>query len=428
MKKNTISIITMGCPKNMVDSEKLAAKLSDQGFDVAHEKESAEIVIINTCGFINDAKTESVDEILAFSNLKLKGQIKKLIVTGCLSERYRDDLTSEIPEADAIFGVNEYDKVIEYISGNKVSEVDNNRILSTPSHYAYLKIAEGCNRTCSFCSIPLIRGQLKSRPMDALIEETKNLAEKGVKELIVIAQDTISYGLDIYGKRRIAELLKKLSLVDGIEWIRLMYTYPAAFPDDLLDEIASNEKIVKYIDLPLQHINDGILKSMNRGIDKEKTYALIKKIREKIPVVALRSSFIVGYPGEDRKSFSELYNFVKEMKFERMGVFAYSSEEGTDSYKLGDPVNHKTKMKRMTDLISLHEKNSISFNQSLVGKEIPVILDSVEENQIMGRLAFDAPEIDNVVFLNGIEFKGGMICQCKITDSGIFDVSAEITN
>lgn len=419
-----ISIITMGCPKNMVDSEKLGANLLKNGFDVSHESYDADIIIINTCGFINDAKVESIDEILSFSKEKEEGKIEKLIVSGCLSERYKGDLQKEMPGVDRFFGVHDYDDLLAYVKDNP--EISNDRLLSTPSHYAYLKIAEGCNRTCSFCAIPGIRGPLKSEPIEKLMEEAGKLAAKGVKELIVIAQDTVSYGIDLYGKSETARLLRELSTIDGIEWIRLMYTYPAGFPDELIDEIASNPKVLKYIDIPLQHIDDDLLKSMRRGGDKLGIIALIHKMREKIPGLCIRTAFIVGYPGETRRSFLDLFKFVKEMKFERMGVFSYSQEENTPAYHLGDPVAARTKMKRMSDLIQLHEKNSTERNQNLIGTECMAICDGKEDESFIGRLMCDAPEIDNIVFLQGKNLLPGNIYKVKIVEAGIFDLAAEI--
>lgn len=413
----------MGCPKNMVDSEKLAGKLLKNGFLVHHEKEQADIIIVNTCGFINDAKAESIDEILAFSKLKKDRKIETLIVSGCLSERYLEDLKNEMPEVDRFFGVSDYEELLNFIQIDAQNSDD--RLLSTPSHYAYLKIAEGCDRSCSFCAIPQIRGKLISVPIEDLVKEAENLAKKGVNELILIAQDTVSYGIDLYGKSHTAALIHEISKIDGIEWIRLMYTYPAGFSDELIDEIASNPKVVKYIDIPLQHINDGILKSMQRGHNRKKTVELINKIRIRIPDVCIRTAFIVGYPGETRTEFNELYAFAKEMKFERMGVFAYSLEENTPAWELGDPVAHKTKMKRMSDLIHLHEKNSIKHNESLVGKECIVLCDGKDGDEFVGRLMCDAPEIDNIVFLQGENLQAGKLYNTRIIQSGIYDVLAE---
>ncbi len=423
-EKTSVSIITMGCPKNMVDSERLAGKLVHNGFAVDHEKEEADVIIINTCGFINDAKSESINEILAFSELKKEGRISKLIVSGCLSQRYRDELRKEMPEVDEFFGVSEYDVLLTYLKKPIKSAKD--RMLITPSHYAYLKIAEGCDRSCSFCAIPGIRGGLKSVPVEDLIAETEMLADKGVKELILIAQDTVSYGIDLYGQSKTAELIRRISKVEGIDWIRLMYTYPAGFSDELIDEIATNPKLVKYIDIPLQHINDEILKSMRRGHNRTKTVELIKKIRTRIPEVCIRTAFIVGYPGETKAEFNELYAFAKEMKFERVGVFAYSREENTPAWDLGDPVAPRTKMKRMSDLIALHEKNSTKHNQSLIGKECSVICDGKEGGEFVGRLMCDAPEIDNIAFIKGENLQRGKIYKTKITGAGIYDVEAEV--
>ncbi|MGD9492580.1 MAG: 30S ribosomal protein S12 methylthiotransferase RimO [Bacteroidales bacterium] len=429
MKKNKVGIITMGCPKNLVDSEKLAFALQKAGFEVEHEQTDADIIIVNTCGFINDAKEESINEILNHTARKNAENNLKVIVTGCLSERYRDELKNEIPEADAIFGVNEYDRVIEFVTG-KSENPQQERILGTPSHYAYLKISEGCNRTCSFCAIPMIRGPHVSLPEEDILKEAQWLALQGVKELIVIAQDTVSYGLDLYGERRIARLLHKLSGIVGIEWIRLMYTYPAGFPDDLIDEIAQNPKIVKYVDLPLQHISTSILGSMKRSIDRESTEALISKIRNRIPGVAIRSTFIVGYPGEKASDYAELVQFIKDSRFERFGVFAYSPEENTAAFELKDNVPHKTKMQRMSGLLRYHEKASIDFNSKLVGKTLSVIVDEFnkEEKCYYGRTAIDAPEIDNLVrlFVDGDKvLRAGDIVDAKVISSGIFDIDCE---
>ncbi|HBG70238.1 MAG: ribosomal protein S12 methylthiotransferase RimO [Bacteroidetes bacterium GWF2_43_63] len=429
MKKSKVGIITMGCPKNLVDSEKLAAMLAGEGFEVEHEQADADIIIINTCGFINDAKEESINEILNHTSRKNANKNLKVIVTGCLTERYREDLKKEIPEADVFFGVNEYDKVVEYITG-KSEKLQPERILGTPAHYAYLKISEGCNRTCSFCAIPLIRGQHVSVPEEELLKETELLALQGVKELIVIAQDTVSYGLDLYGERRIARLLRKLSEIKGIQWIRLMYTYPAGFPDDLIEEIAVNPKIVKYIDLPLQHISTSILHNMKRSIDRESTEALVSKIRSRIPDVAIRSTFIVGYPGEKASDYTELVQFIKESKFERFGVFAYSPEESTAAFLQKDNIPHKTKMLRMSGLLRYHEKASIEFNKKLVGKTLPVIVDeyNADEKCFYGRTPIDAPEIDNIVRLfvgSDHTLKPGDIVEAKVISSGIFDIDCE---
>jgi len=416
----------MGCPKNLVDSEKLAAQLAKEGFVVEHEQTDADIIIINTCGFINDAKEESINEILSQCAKKEPGKELKVVVTGCLSERYGEYLKNEIPEVDAFFGANEYDHVVEYISGH-IQPSGLGRMLGTPPHYAYLKISEGCDRTCSFCAIPIIRGGHISIPEEKLLEEAQELALHGVKELIVIAQDTVSYGVDLYGERRIARLLHKLSAIHGIEWIRLMYTYPAGFPDDLIEEIASNPKIVKYVDLPLQHIATSILHSMRRAIDRESTEALITKLRKRIPDVAIRSTFIVGYPGEKASDYTELLQFIKESKFERFGVFAYSPEEDTAAFSLRDNVPHKTKMLRMSGLLRLHEKSSIELNKKLIGKTLPVMLDSydTDEQCFFGRTSKDAPEIDNLVRVftkNQHVLKPGDIIQATVTASGIFDI------
>ncbi len=428
MTKIKAGIITMGCPKNIVDSEKLAGYLQASGVTVCHECNEAEVIVINTCGFINDAKEESIQEILKQISRKQTDKTLKVIVTGCLSQRYKQQLAAEIPEVDMFFGTSEYDRVAEMISGKK-EFLQADRVLSTPSHFAYLKISEGCSRSCSFCAIPFIRGPHVSIPEETLLSEARKLSDAGVKELIVIAQDTVSYGLDLYGERRIASLLRKISEIDGIEWIRLMYTYPAGFTDELIDEIAQNHKIVKYIDLPLQHSCSEVLKSMKRGVNSDDTARLITKLREKIPGLAIRTAFIVGYPGETSAQFTELKNFVKSMRFERFGVFAYSEEEGTEAATLIDNVAHEIKMKRMSELLRIHEKISMKLNEDLIGKIIDVIIDeySDEENVFYGRTAHDAPEIDNVVriFADKNKVSAGHIIKVRISGAGLFDLEAE---
>lgn len=427
MKTENIGIITMGCPKNMVDSEKIAAAIRKAGLNVEHEDVEAKIILINTCAFINDAKEESINEILFHVERKKNDENVKVFVFGCMAQRYKDELKKEIPEVDGYFNFDEVDKLIELLTKDKtMPEID--RVLSTPTHYAYLKISEGCNRTCSFCAIPKIRGKMVSVPEEKLLEEAKMLAEKGVKELIVIAQDTVSYGIDIYGEKRIAKLLNKISKIDGIEWIRLMYTYPAGFPDDLIDEIATNPKILKYIDIPLQHINSDILKSMNRAIDKEGVELLIEKLRKKIPNLAIRSTFIVGYPGEKAKDFLELANFVKKARFERFGVFAYSPEEDTPAFVLPDNVSANVKMKRMSDLLQIHEKINIEQNNLLIGKKIEVIIDDFSEDEkcFLGRTSSDAPEIDNIAIIyTAKKLNIGDIVSVKVTSIGVFEIICE---
>lgn len=427
MKTENIGIITMGCPKNMVDSEKIAAAIRKAGLNVEHEDVEAKIILINTCAFINDAKEKSINEILFHVERKKNDENVKVFVFGCMAQRYKDELKKEIPEVDGYFNFDEVDKLIELLTKDKtMPEID--RVLSTPTHYAYLKISEGCNRTCSFCAIPKIRGKMVSVPEEKLLEEAKMLAEKGVKELIVIAQDTVSYGIDIYGEKRIAKLLNKISKIDGIEWIRLMYTYPAGFPDDLIDEIATNPKILKYIDIPLQHINSDILKSMNRAIDKEGVELLIEKLRKKIPNLAIRSTFIVGYPGEKAKDFLELANFVKKARFERFGVFAYSPEEDTPAFVLPDNVSANVKMKRMSDLLQIHEKINIEQNNLLIGKKIEVIIDDFSEDEkcFLGRTSSDAPEIDNIAIIyTAKKLNIGDIVSVKVTSIGVFEIICE---
>ena len=398
-KKNRIEIITLGCSKNIVDSERLSRQLQANNFEISNTSENTDHIIINTCGFIDAAKEESVNTILEAVNLKNQGKVKKVIVAGCLSERFKDDLKKEIADVDVFFGTEDYEGIVKEFGGNLKKELLGERSLTTPKHFAYLKISEGCDNPCSFCAIPLIRGLHKSVPMEKLIEETKNLAAKGVKELIIIAQDTTDYGKDIYGKRVLGELLNKLSRVEGIEWIRLLYAYPSHFPESVIDEIATNPKICKYLDLPLQHISDDVLKSMQRGITKKTTINLIKKLKEKIPALTLRTTFIVGYPNETDKDFAELKEFVKEIKFDRIGVFDYSVEENTSSYDLGDKVSAEEKEERKTKLMEIQREISFSKNNEMIGQQIKVLIDDIEGEYFIARSERDAPEVDGEVLI-----------------------------
>ncbi len=398
-KKNRIEIITLGCSKNIVDSERLSRQLQANNFEISNTSENTDHIIINTCGFIDAAKEESVNTILEAVNLKKQGKVKKVIVAGCLSERFKNDLKKEIPDVDVFFGTEDYEGIVKEFGGNLKKELLGERSLTTPKHFAYLKISEGCDNPCSFCAIPLMRGLHKSVPMEKLIEETKNLAAKGVKELIIIAQDTTDYGKDIYGKRVLGELLNKLSRVEGIEWIRLLYAYPSHFPESVIDEIAANTKICKYLDLPLQHISDDVLKSMQRGITKKTTINLIKKLKEKIPALTLRTTFIVGYPNETDKDFAELKEFVKEIKFDRIGVFDYSVEENTSSYDLGDKVSAEEKEERKTKLMEIQREISFSKNNEMIGQQIKVLIDDIEGEYFIARSERDAPEVDGEVLI-----------------------------
>lgn len=398
-KQNKVSVITLGCSKNTVDSERLMKQLQANRFDLNENPNEADTVIINTCGFIEAAKNESIETILNAVSLKKSGQIKKVVVAGCLSERYKADLMKEIPEVDAFFGTEKYEDIVRNLGGELKRELLGERLLSTPNHTAYLKISEGCDHPCSFCAIPLMRGLHKSKPMDELLHEANLLAEKGVKELILIGQDTTDYGKDLYDKRNLAELLTKLSEIYGIEWIRLMYAYPSHFPDDVIDVIAGNEKLCKYIDIPLQHISDDVLKSMRRGITKRKTIELIETLRKRIPDIVLRTTLIVGYPAEREKEFEELCEFVRETKFEKLGVFTYSQEEDTSTFILGDPVSPEEKKNRHDIIMEIQKEISLEKNKQLAGSRLKILIEGRENGYYVGRSYRDAPEIDGEVLI-----------------------------
>lgn len=424
--KDKVNIITMGCSKNLVDSEVIFTQLKANDIDVTHEKnEGANVVIINTCGFINDAKQESIDTILQYANAKEEGLVDKVYVSGCLSQRYKEDLKKEIPTIDSFFGTNEVPALLSRFRADFKKELVGERIITTSNHYAYLKISEGCDRPCSFCAIPLIRGKHKSRTIESLVEEATNLASQGVKELLIIAQDSTFYGLDLYGKRELAKLLHQLSEVDGIEWIRLHYAFPAGFPDDVLEIMAENPKVCSYLDIPLQHASTRMLKSMKRGIDAEKTANLLKKIRSMVPGIAIRTTMIVGYPGEKEVDFKELIEFIKEYRFERLGVFTYSHEEDTAAYDLEDDVPEKVKQKRADELMQVQEEISYQLNQEKIGKEFMVIIDRYEDDRYYGRTEFDSPEVDNEVIIdpNGRHLKLGEFITVKITGATEFDLT-----
>ncbi|MDD2413521.1 MAG: 30S ribosomal protein S12 methylthiotransferase RimO [Bacteroidales bacterium] len=422
-----INIITLGCSKNTVDSEVLASNFSKNGHFVEHEYTDGDVVIINTCGFINDAKEQSVDTILAFATLKKKKKIKQLIVIGCLVERYKADLAKEITEVDAWFGVHEWDDIIRFISQNSAEYTLVDRDLNTPKHYAYLKISEGCNRSCSFCAIPFIRGKHESRSIESLYEEALNLASKGVKELILIAQDITVYGLDLYNKQMLPELVEKLSEIVEIKWIRLHYAYPLKFPTKILEMMNTNPKLCKYLDIPLQHISDHLLESMNRGHDQKVTKDLIEQIKTRVPDIAIRTTFIVGYPGETENDFKDLLNFVSESKFDRLGAFPYSDEEGTAAALLKDDVSLDTKMERMNEIMALQQEISLEKNLSFIGKEMVVIIDELEEGIYFARTEFDSPDVDNQVLIETTnELKIGEFYKVKITGADYFDLDAEV--
>lgn len=425
-----INVITLGCSKNLTDSEVLLKQLDHAKFRISHDSPEShhDIVIINTCGFINDAKRESIETILTIVEAKKRGLVKQVIVTGCLSARYYEELKKEIPEVDAYFGVNNFNELLRFIGKDFRYELLSERILTTPSHFAYLKIAEGCNRKCSFCAIPLIRGKHISKPAENIIHEATLLAGKGVKELILIAQDLTYYGVDIYQKRKLAHLLEYLSTIKGIEWIRLQYAYPASFPKDVLKVMHNNKKICRYLDIPFQHINDRLLKSMNRGIDSKKTCQLIETIRKEVPGIAIRTSMIVGYPGETEKEFNELLNFVDDVKFDRLGVFTYSHEESTKAYKLEDNVSGRTKKQRADRLMQLQETISLKKNEALIGKTIKVIVDRKEGGYFIGRTEFDSPEVDNEVLISAPETSviTGQFISVKITGAESYDLFGEL--
>ena len=404
MRKGEIDIITLGCSKNLVDAERLMRQLELVGYRCMHDSAmpKGEIAIINTCGFIGDAKEESIEMILQFAERKNKGKLRKLYVMGCLSQRYREELPTEIPEVDKWFGKFDYLGIVDELKGGrlKVKGEEYERTLTTPKHYAYLKIAEGCNRYCSYCAIPFIRGAHKSVPIEQLVKEAELLAEKGVRELIIIAQDTTYYGLDIYRRRALAELLQRLSEVDGIEWIRIHYSYPASFPEDVLDQMADNPKVCRYMDIPLQHISDKVLGNMHRNVDGAWTRELIRKMRERVPGVVLRTTMIVGHPGEGKRDFAELLQFAQEARFERLGAFKYSEEEGTygaENFK--DSISARVKQERLDELMTLQSEISLAFNQSRVGSEIKVIVDDFNDGVFVCRSEFESPEVDGEILV-----------------------------
>lgn len=425
--KQKINIITLGCSKNLVDSEVLMGQLKDN-YSVVHDSnEDADVIVINTCGFIQDAKEESIDTILRAVKLKNEGLAKKVIVTGCLSQRYKEDLTSEIKDVDGFFGVDDLPDVLASLDVDYKKELVGERVLTTPKHYAYLKISEGCNRNCSFCAIPLIRGKHLSKPKEEIVHEVEQLAAKGVKEVILIAQDLTWYGIDIYNKRELPDLLDKISEVNGIEWIRLHYTYPANFPIGLLKVMRENPKVCAYMDMPLQHINSRLLRSMKRGLGGEKTEALVQKIKNEVPGIALRSTLIVGYPGETEEDFMELFDFVKRTRFERLGVFTYSPEEDTPAHKLADDVPEEVKEDRRDRIMMLQQEISYELNEQMVGSTIKVLVDRKEGDNFVGRTEFDSPEVDNEVIIHGVEENIiGEFKDVLITGSDFFDLVGEL--
>ena len=426
IKKNKINVVTLGCSKNIYDSEVLMGQLKANGKDVVHEDNNDEgnIVVINTCGFIGKAKEESVDTILHYVEKKEAGDVDKVFVTGCLSERYKPDLEKEITDVDQYFGTHDLPNLLKVLGANYKHELIGERLTTTPKHYAYLKIAEGCDRPCSFCAIPLMRGNHKSTPIEDLVIEVEKLAQKGIKEIMLIAQDLTYYGLDIYKKRALAMLLKALVKVDGIEWIRMHYAFPTGFPMDVLEVMKNEPKVCNYLDIPLQHINTEILKSMKRGTSHEKTTALIRKFRDVVPNIAIRTTLIVGYPGETEAQFQELKDWVEEMRFERMGAFEYSHEENTGAFVLEDDVPADVKFRRVNEIMEIQSQISWEINQQKIGKIFTCLFDRKEGNYFYGRTEFDSPDVDNDVLVDAREhyIKIGEFIPVKIHEAGDFDL------
>ena len=423
LHKNTINVITLGCSKNIYDSEVLMGQLRASGKEVVHEKEG-NIVVINTCGFIDNAKEESVNTILEQIQKKQAGEVDKVYVTGCLSQRYKPDLEKEIPQVDQYFGTTDLPQLLKVLEADYQHELVGERILTSPKHYAYMKIAEGCDRPCSFCAIPLMRGKHKSTPIEDLVKQAKHLAKEGVKELILIAQDLTYYGLDLYKKRRLADLLRALAAVEGIEWIRLHYAFPTGFPEDVLEVMRTEEKICNYLDIPLQHIADPILKSMRRGTTQEKTTALLQKFRAEVPGIILRTSLIVGYPGETEADFEILKNWVKEMRFERLGCFTYSHEENTHAHQLEEDVPEEVKQQRSNAIMEIQSQISWEHNQSCVGKTFRCLIDRKEGVHFVGRTFMDSPDVDNEVLIDATKYylKQGDFAKIKITEATDYDL------
>ena len=426
IKKNKINVVTLGCSKNIYDSEVLMGQLKASGKDVVHEDKNDEgnIVVINTCGFIGKAKEESVDTILHYVEKKEAGDVDKVFVTGCLSERYKPDLEKEITDVDQYFGTHDLPNLLKVLGADYKHELIGERLTTTPKHYAYLKIAEGCDRPCSFCAIPLMRGNHKSTPIEDLVIEVEKLAQKGIKEIMLIAQDLTYYGLDIYKKRALAMLLKALVKVDGIEWIRMHYAFPTGFPMDVLEVMKNEPKVCNYLDIPLQHINTEILKSMKRGTSHEKTTALIRKFRDVVPNMAIRTTLIVGYPGETEAQFQELKDWVEEMRFERMGAFEYSHEENTGAFVLEDDVPADVKFRRVNEIMEIQSQISWEINQQKIGKIFTCLFDRKEGNYFYGRTEFDSPDVDNDVLVDAREhyIKIGEFIPVKINEAGDFDL------
>lgn len=430
LKKDKVNVITLGCSKNLVDSENIITQLQGNDYEVVHDsnEEDANIVIVNTCGFIDLAKEESVNTILEYADHKSNGRIDKLYVTGCLSQRYKDSLEEEIPEVDAYFGTLELPGLLEKLNADYKHELIGERVITTPQHYAYLKISEGCNRTCSFCAIPLMRGKHISQPIEALVAQAKNLAKNGVKELMLIAQELTYYGLDIYKKRALPELLDALSDVEGIEWIRLHYAYPSRFPKEIFEVMARREKVCNYLDMPLQHASDSVLKRMRRQITRKETTELVNFARQEVPEIAIRTTLLVGFPGETEEEFDELCDFVREMKFERVGVFQYSHEENTSAFDLEDDVPAEVKAERASRIMEIQQEISFEKNQKKVGQTLRVLFDRKEGGFFVGRTESDSPEVDNEVLVDAKEnyARIGDFAMVKITKAEDYDLYGQI--
>jgi len=429
LKQNKVNIITLGCSKNLVDSEMLSGQLAANDIAVVHENKKLDhnIVVVNTCGFIDKAKEESVNTILDQVDLKKKGKLDKVYVTGCLSERYRGDLAAEIPEVDAWFGTMELPLMLNQLNANYKAELLGERLLSTPQHYAYLKISEGCNRTCSFCAIPLMRGQHVSKTIEQLVDEAKGLVKKGVKEVMLIAQELTYYGLDIYKERALPKLLNALADVEGLEWIRLHYAYPSKFPLEVLDVMRERENICKYIDIPLQHASNNMLKAMRRNITREEMSELIKEIRQRVPGIAIRTTLIAGFPGETLEDIEELKDFLKEHRFDRVGIFTYSHEENTSAHDLVDDVPAEEKQRRAEEIMEVQQEISLEINQTKEGQILKVLVDKKEAGRFLGRTQFDSVEVDNEVVINTTKrLKPGDFVQVRITKAYDYDLEGEL--
>lgn len=432
LKKNKVNVITLGCSKNIVDSEVLMGQLRANNFDVEHEseKDDASIVIINTCGFIENAKQESIDTILRYAEAREEGMIDKLYVTGCLSERYKPELEKEIPQVDAYFGTRELPRILKTLKADYKHELVGERLLTTPHHFAYFKISEGCDRPCSFCAIPLMRGTHVSVPIESLVEQAKKLAKNGTKELMLIAQDLTYYGLDLYKKRNLAELLRHLSDVEGIDWIRLHYAFPAGFPMDVLEVMNERSNICNYLDMPLQHITDNMLKSMRRGTTKQKTIDLVNSIRDKVPGIAIRTTLISGYPGETEKDHEEMIEWVQQTRFDRLGIFPYSHEEKTHAHNLTDDVPEEVKQERAEAVMAVQQDISLELNRQKIGKTFKVLFDRKEGEYFIGRTEFDSPEVDNEVLVKATDsyVRIGDFANVKVTSAEDYDLYGEVVS